>query len=370
MKILYICALSMVVQSLFCMDEKIVPVGNVPVEHKFPGIAHLRDIGFVRENVIAVLGKAYHPVDEYVFVVRDIKNKNTIIEKRDKYMCSFAIQPNGKHIALKQSRKQNSLLTVFDAVNGEQVWDHQINYKGGSIVFCPEDFLRVALYEHMSDTLILYSQSGKQEIKIPITLMFNACLFAHHPTKKEISVNSEGGYSICSYDDKGCKAEKIKSNNTIVAGTSFVTGQSYNIDGSCIAMMTHDGGRYSIALVYENEVSYLNLENGRTCLSMLFHPNNKILLLLNTNQNFIECWDYKKIKCTMTIPLDYSLYLSFGCLEKRLAVSGDGKKLFVASSNKCIEVALSDDVLYGIQDAQSLICKILLLQHSGILPDI
>src|SRR5581483_9357028 len=351
MKILYICALSMAVQSLFCMDKEVSPVSSVLVEHKFPGIAYLRGIGVVRENVIAAIGEKNVCVRHDIFFVYDIEKQECVIRENNdtlRQMYDFAIHKSGKYVALSQEE----CLTVFNVPEKKIEWKHN-KCRLPSIAFCPMDIPQVVFHDINKDKLLLYNQSGKQEVDmadVGIQMYFLYSPFAHHPTKKEILIDTGNGYGRYDYHEK----KIIQEQKDMFKRTVCKKGQCYNGDGSCIAVMVEDKEDSCVALISSDYSVNMLVLKDRTYLAMKLHPNNKILLLL-THDNIIECWDYKQKKCIHSID---NLKNPYGCgevlLSKKLDISHDGKKLFVISPTLggFVEIILSDEIRYAMKNEQ------------------
>lgn len=315
------------------------------------GIKRLTAIGFVRKDVIAALGEDKECRAQ--FVVRDIKKQKDIIQVNyTPQICQFydfAIHKSRKYVALSQK----GLLTVFDALSGKKEWHYECDWP--QIAFCPVDDPKVAFHDTFKNKLIIYSNQNEQEIFDFSVEMLNCCPFVHHPVKKEIILNVVDGYSIYDYD----KCTETRLNRDVFNSTFTIMGMCCNGDGSCIAMMANDTSQNIVALVGSDDLQYL-YPNEIIYKTMLFHPNNKILFLLSSSRDRIESWDCKNKKCNHVISFknDGLLLQPSNVFRKALAISDDGRELFIAMINKCIKIPVTLEMLYGTKGTTRLLCSL------------
>jgi|GEM_PF-2038697 len=340
------------IPSLVAMEKQLplIPCTKMEnLENIIPDIAFPQAIHVVRKNVVAAFGKDNEHKER--FIVRDLEAPKNIISSLRTGLQSIAVHKSGNYVALSQTK----LITVFDTVKSKEEWFYEGNCS--LIAFYSTDKPQVVFYDRSRENLIIYSPLYKRKIAVPINVMPTCCPFAHHPTKKEFAHNGDSALTIYDYDEN----KQVRLEQSFKP--ALVLGQYYNRDGLCVATMVNDVNESIIVLSSSNGLEYI-YPKEKVYLSMLFHSNNKILLLLNGQMDHIECWDYKNKKCIHTIIFfgdNSSFRISHNQLQNRLAISHDGRELFVALRDKCVRILLTFQMLCSEEEKKQLSFKLLLL---------
>jgi WD40 repeat protein len=353
MKRIYILFMSMIVQLLYGM-EKAAPTSCTKIENVcnlIPGIKLPIGIGFVKNNVITVLEKNS-------FIVCDIQTGKNIIQKTtESNICDFAINKPGNKVALAE----NGCLTVYDGVSGNQEWQKGIQ-SHLNVAFNSQDCTQLTSYDKFLDKLIIHCKDSESKIKAKNTIL-DAHVFAHHPHNAEILY--------------GCTSQSFYQYNYISQGephyhdlqrysnpTDYIMGQCYTVDGSYILIVMRAPKE---TIVYrlsakEKDIKWM-VWNSQYYSSILCHPNNRIFFLLDC-KNKIECLNYNKSEHVHTIEIVHQEDIpSNSYMEKRLSVSHDGRKLFVALKDKCCMIELPLEAFYGSEVTAQIIFILLAWQY-------
>ena len=140
---------------------------------------------------------------------------------------------------------------------------------------------------------------------------------------------------------------------------SFVIGQLYSVDGSCVAVIANDFLQAHITFVCGKDKKFCELST--LCVAMAFHPNNKLFFLLDEH-NTIHCFDYKTKECIHTIHCKDQEKIPVRQLEKRLAISKSGKNMYAALFNKVVKIPLCFKIFFGENEKAELFAMSGLLQ--------
>jgi len=345
MNLLYIFFISMIMQSLFSMDNSVSCTKINKIEHIMPEVTQPCGIGFVRENVIAVYEKS-------AFTVCNINKKSIIIQRKtENTIHDFAISKQGEKIALYE----DTFLTMYNAVTGEQEWQKNIGNVCLKIAFNPQDCTQLISYDSYSDKLTIHFENLRKEENLYETLLYSNG-FAHHSNKTEIIYSCFPiGFYVYNYENKEHFFSSVKELQLFAANDNAV-GQYYTVDGSCIVLVAQNRINTTIAfipsVVKSSKAKCIRLSKFYS--SMLFHPNNNILFLLDP-KNIIECWNYKKQKCIHIIKFENQEDIPLeSYLKKRLAVSDDGNILFIALKDKCVKLTIPFEVFCSLTEKENL----------------
>ena len=211
--------------------------------------------------------------------------------------------------------------------------------------------------------LFIHCKTLASEIKTQNT-MLDTHVFAHHPQNTEVFY--------------GCTSQSFYQYNYIIQGEphchdlhqcseseDYIMGQCYTSDGSYILTVMRAANE---TIVYrlsakERDTKWMMWNVGKYYSSILCYPNNRMLFLLDC-KNKIECWDYSKSEHIHTIEIANQEDIpSIGYMEKRLAVSHDGRTLFVALKDKCCMIELPFEALCDQQIKENLFVIMSLLKR-------
>ena len=122
-----------------------------------------------------------------------------------------------------------------------------------------------------------------------------------------------------------------------------------------------------VILINPDDQSSSYIQSERKCVSVAFHPNNRIMFLLSTN-NCVECWDYVAKKCLHTFQFSGLQDIEeIHWLQKRLALSFCSRFLNIAFYDRCARVHLPYEVFYGKNATQQLLSTLWALQNRDFL---
>jgi hypothetical protein len=256
----------------------------------------------------------------------------------------------------KVAISSKGLLTVCNALTGEQEWQKKIQSSGFLPIAFHQDCSQILTYNRGQKILSIHSEKDVKSTWLRDTSLGSNDLFDHHPTKQEIAfAGTREGFWVLNYNDFIIRHVKHR----LFYENIWVKGQCYNpYAKQCIALVGIDSQNTEICFaqnISDTEIcfgqnnTYNYIVLGKKCISLLFHPGNKLVFLLSTD-NSLECWNFREKEHIYTIkfahqkPLGPSRFES--SFKKRLAWSYNNKKLFIALKESCIILPVSLGIMY------------------------
>jgi len=337
-----------VIQQLHAMHKDVVQVTDIS------DITSPCAVSFCGNKMIAVL-------EPQSFTVRNRKMEHIVIQKDQVNMFDLAVSKDGKKVALFSDKN----LTVYDPCTGKLEWQQDIGYSHFfPIAFNSQDSSQVLLYDKQFGILRVYSSESMEPKGVIDGPLDANCLFAHHPHKTEIiyGISDQGYYYCTNYGIGGIQS--VERSESLWCSGSFIVGQEYCCDGSYITVVQRGHTTHVVFVNFKNESNNQCVWAKNPIVAMAFHPNNKIVFLLDQN-NCLQCWNFLKKELKRICDVSFSGLENIplkATLEKRLAVSPDGKRLCIAFKDKCSIMRLPFDVVYGLQAKEQLFSIMSLLK--------
>ncbi len=195
---------------------------------------------------------------------------------------------------------------------------------------CPITVSNHTVFAYHKDEIKAYDYRDKTRHNIKVPYHKSATIFPRiscHPTKTEIIYpSSQQTLSIV----QPYSEPLIKAHLTI--DLCICTGGEYNPNGTMLALNNHHCRYFIYNEEMRDSFAYELGTDNKKYISLAFHPHYYTLLLLSED-NSLECWDYlRRTLLFTTHPLAKTNYaITEHCaLSKRLAFSHDGTQLLVA----------------------------------------
>lgn len=336
------------------MDKTTLQITDIP------GITAPRGVVFCGNKRVAI-------IEPETFTVFNTQEQENIIKKNQTQtfdggaMFDLATSKDGKVALFSDCR-----LTVYDGSTGKQEWQKYVPYGyPHPIAFNFQDSSQVLLYIKNHDLLHIYSNNANKTHRTKTPPLGANCSFAHHPKTTKI-IYGVSKLGACCFTDYEKFINSIDSREALVCPNSYIVGQEYSCDGSYFSVVARAATHTRIIFVPESNGQTGWIEVQKPIVAIAFHPNNKIVIFLDENNN-VKCWDFfVKQYAHLTCFSDEEPIPLQDRLEKRLTISPNGKHLCVAFKNKCSIMRLPFDVVYGLVIKEQLFSVVSLLKSYDI----